>query len=516
MDNCSKDYFIPYQLKWINDESPLKIYEKSRRIGITYGTSYRCVRKCLRQPTNSKFTQWVSSRDEQTAKEFITDYVAMWCNAANVVAKGLAGDDVQVIDTDKDVRAFVVEFENGSRIVSLSSNPKAFAGKGGDVLIDEFDLHRNQGDLYDMAFPCITWGGQLELVSAYDSDGSEHTVFASLVKECKIDGNPKGFSLHSTTLTQAVEQGFVEKVNEVKQRKGRPTQTREEFVEGIKRSCRTHAAYLSQYECIPNSANGQQAVRSNDLLNSKKHYNILIVDLTGDAGVTDKIDPIAEPYIDCDFWRENIGMLREYERFCLGYDVARKLDLASIWIDGITKGVYTQVALVLFRNCKFETQRKVARCMMDELNAVGCGDETGMGGPNCEALATEFYERFVPVNFASKKTLLGTTLTEIFEQQRQIIPADPPMIGSDIAGIRKDHGTNGKLVFTETPNPHEPQSHCDMGWSSALSKFAGETIDNFGPCKMESAADDSSLDQNDRDWNSPEYDYEQHNMDWGY
>lgn len=497
MDTVNQKYFLPYQLDWINDESPLKIYKKSRRVGITYGTSYRSFRKCLNQPDNSKFVQWVSSRDEQTAKEFVKDYVAMWAKAANVMAKGLAGDYAQVVDTERNINAFVVEFDNGARIMSLSSSPKAFAGKGGDVLIDEFDLHRNQGDLYDMALPCITWGGQLEIVSAYDSNGSEHTVFAQLVKECEIDGNPKGFSLHSTTLTEAVEQGFVEKVNEVKARKGRPTQTREEFVDGIKKSCRTHAAYLSQYECIPNSANGQQAVRPNDLINAKKAIQILKVDLTGDADVADITDPIAEPYINTNFWKTNIT---GWSRYAMGYDVARKHDLASIWIDGMEKNVYRHLALILFRNCKFETQKQIAASIMRELPAVGAGDETGMGGPNCEYLETHFPERFIPVNFASKKITLGTMLTEVFEQGRQEIPFEPVMIGADIAGIRKDTGVNGKLIFTESANPHEPDSHCDMAWSCALSKFAGETIEVFGPCRMEPAMAGGS---NNNNWMRP-------------
>lgn len=509
-----KKYFLPYQEKWIKDEAALKLYEKSRRIGITYGTSYRSFNKCLKQSNISKFVQWVSSRDETTAKEFITDYVAMWAHAANVVAKGLLGDDVQVLDEDKGIRAFVVEFDNGSRIYSLSSNPKAFAGKGGDILIDEFDLHRNQGDLYDMAFPCITWGGQLEIVSAYDSNGSEHTVFAQLVKECKVDGNPKGFSLHSTTLTEAVEQGFVEKVNEVKARKGRPTQSREEFVAGIRKSCRTHAAYLSQYECIPNSANGQQAVRPNDLLNSKKGIEILQVDLTGDAGTKDIIDPAAESYIDMDFWKTNIT---GFERYSFGYDVARKHDLASIWVDGMIRGVYQHIGLILFRNCKFETQKQLAESIMKELLIVGAGDETGMGGPNCEHLATLFPERFVPVNFASLKVTLGTLMVEIFENQRQLLPLKPPMIASDIAGIRKDTGLNGKLLFTEAANPHEPQSHCDMAWSCALSKYAGETIEYFGSCWAASIEEDetNSLDPF-RQFMCPKRDEFKAENDWPY
>ena len=135
-------YFLPYQERWVNDNATLKLFEKSRRIGITYATSFRCVLKCLYEPKNSSFVQWVSSRDELTAKEFVTDYVAMWAREANKISRelaaavadavGLDGRNVEVVDEKHGITAFVVKFKNGSRICSISSNPLAFAGKGGD------------------------------------------------------------------------------------------------------------------------------------------------------------------------------------------------------------------------------------------------------------------------------------------------------------------------------------------------------------------------------------------------
>ena len=154
MDAKPDSYFLPYQEEWINDETPLKIAEKSRRVGFTYASSYRMFQKCLRRGRG--FTQWVSSRDQMTAQELIRDYVRMWCQLGNVVAKGLDGSDVQVVDQEKGITAFVCTFKNGARIVSLSSTPEAFAGKGGDVFLDEADLHRDSGSLIDMAYPCIS------------------------------------------------------------------------------------------------------------------------------------------------------------------------------------------------------------------------------------------------------------------------------------------------------------------------------------------------------------------------
>jgi phage FluMu gp28-like protein len=198
----------------------------------------------------------------------------------------------------------------------------------------------------------------------------------------------------------------------------------------------------------------------------------------------------------------------------MGYDVARKHDLATIWIDGIANKVYRLLALMVFRNCKFETQKQIAESIMRELPIVGAGDETGMGGPNCEHLHTLFPDRFIPVNFSSKKITLGTMLMEVFEQGRQELPFEPPMIAADIAGIRKDTGVNGKLLFTESPNPHEPESHCDMGWGCGLSKFAGETIVDFGPC-LAAPASTGNETQNANNWMRPERDERQPD-EWTY
>ena len=115
MDTNADRYFLPYQEAWINDETPLKIAEKSRRVGFTYASSYRMFQKCLRRGRG--FTQWVSSRDQMTAQELIRDYVRMWCELGNVVARGLDGTDVQVVDQDKGITAFVCTFRDRKSVV---------------------------------------------------------------------------------------------------------------------------------------------------------------------------------------------------------------------------------------------------------------------------------------------------------------------------------------------------------------------------------------------------------------
>ena len=102
-------FFLPYQVRWLNDNSKVKIWEKSRRIGATYVQSYEDVRDCVKKKVPSV---WFSSADESAAREYI-DYCEKWVNLFNVAAKHLGE---VVLDKEKDIKAFVIEFANGTKI----------------------------------------------------------------------------------------------------------------------------------------------------------------------------------------------------------------------------------------------------------------------------------------------------------------------------------------------------------------------------------------------------------------
>lgn len=520
-------YFLPYQARWIRDNSPLKLYEKTRRGGITYATSYRSSDKCLREKKGSSFTQWVSSRDELTAKEFITDYVAMWAREANKIARemaqgfegviGLDGDNFEVVDEKHGITARVVRFKNGSRIVSLSSNPMAFAGKGGDVLIDEWDLHEDQAAIYDMAYPCITWGGQLELVSAYSATGTEDTEFAKLCNDVK-EGNRPNISFHRTTIMDAIEDGFVEKVNEAKAKRNIKPQTREEFLAALKDGCRTHDAFNTQYMCVPNKASGTSLISKPDLAASKSAFDILRLHLEGDGGQLDVTDPCCKPYIDVNFWRDVFG---DGGRLAFGWDIAVTGDLASIFVNKIIEEKRKKLLTnITFKRCKLESQRQIAESMFDAaLSMVGCGDKSGVGYSDCVKLELKYAERFVGIVFGgTTKLVVMTTMQGAFERHLQMLPLNCPEIAADIAAIKTGKTPNNHLTFIHGTNDYLPDSHCDIAVSCALANYAGETIDNAGPCVMEPANyGNDSVSRRDQDWNSPDFDYERKtSQEWSF
>ena len=102
-----KATFLPFQTRWINDTSRLKLAEKSRQIGWSWSSAYACVRRTARQGARSD--QWVSSRDEMQARLFIDD-CKLW---ADVLRLGAQDFGEQVLDGDQRQTSFDLKFANG-------------------------------------------------------------------------------------------------------------------------------------------------------------------------------------------------------------------------------------------------------------------------------------------------------------------------------------------------------------------------------------------------------------------
>jgi len=118
----SDGIFLPCQSEWIKDDSRLKLMVKSRQIGMSWSSAYAADERTAAQ--GARFDQWVSSRDDLQARLFIED-CKMWAGLMNLAAKDMG----EIVINDKDrLTAYVLQFDSGKRIHSMSSNPDAQAG----------------------------------------------------------------------------------------------------------------------------------------------------------------------------------------------------------------------------------------------------------------------------------------------------------------------------------------------------------------------------------------------------
>ena len=132
---------LPYQQRWIADDSPLKIAEKSRRTGITWAEAADAALAAGASKEAGGTSHFYVGSNKEMAREFI-DAVAMWAKAFDKVASSVEEEIFLDENGDKEILTYVVYFPNsGFKVQALSSSPKNLRGMQGNVTIDEAAFH---------------------------------------------------------------------------------------------------------------------------------------------------------------------------------------------------------------------------------------------------------------------------------------------------------------------------------------------------------------------------------------
>ena len=442
-----KSLLLPYQKRWVEDGARLKLAVKSRQIGWTWATAYGLVRrKSLRGATGDA---WISSRDEIQARLFLED-----CKSFAAILDAGARDFGERVVDAQGSSAYVLQMGNGLRLNSMSSNPDAQAGKRGDRVLDEFALHPDPRKLYSIAYPGITWGGSLEIFS---TPRGADSFFQKLIDEIK-NGNPKGFSFHKVTLEDALNQGFLAKL----QKKLPKTDERQEMDEAayfdfIKAGCADEETFNQEYMCVP--ANDATAFISYEMLDG----NHVPGRLARETGTVDgrPSEPVS--------WRAAGPAVPDLPLY-LGVDYARHADLTVFWLAADAAGVLLPRALVTMKNVPFRRQRETLEDFLRLPNLRRCCfDMTGIGEETAEAMRRKYGHRFEPVRFTpAAKESMAYPLRHGLEDKTFKIP-DLREVDADFRKIRKEDSAGGHARFT---GERDAGGHADRFWAAALCREA--------------------------------------------
>lgn len=428
-------YFLPYQTRWLKDDSPLKIIEKSRQIGMTYVDAYDSVLKASRRNAADVY---VSSRDLVTTRLYLEQCV-FWARFLKIAAENIGE---QIIQDDKQLTAYVLRFASGCCIYSLSSHPDALVGKHGHIKLDEFAVHQNQRDLYRYAMPCTTWGYQLSILSTHRGRDS---VFNQLITDITQKQNPMRWSHHRVTIHDAIAQGLVEKINE---KSGR-NDSRESFVAQLRGKCIDEEQWLQEFCCAP--ADESSAFITYDMIHACEAPGCM-------KGFEYLVSPDGKDGNDgTNAW--------DRRAFYVGVDVARKDHLCVI-------DVGERIGDVVWDRLRIELQNKTFAEIEHELWPIlelpqvkrCCIDATGLGMQLAERAKARFGWKVEPVCFTqSMKEELAFTLRCAFEDRTLRIDPDPKL-RADLRGIKKEVTAAGHIRF----EGESESGHCDRFWAKAL------------------------------------------------
>jgi phage FluMu gp28-like protein len=423
--------FLPYQERWIKDTSRLKVMEKGRQIGLSWSTAYPLVERTA--AASARYDQWVSSRDEIQARLFLED-CKLWAAAFNLAAKDLGE---VVIDPKEKLTALVLRFASGRCIYSMSSNPDAQAGKRGGRVLDEFALHKDPRKMWTIAYPGLTWGGQMEVISTHR--GSRN-FFNELITEAREKGNPKKISLHRVTLQNALDQGFLYKLQQAlpadSEQQG---MTEADYFDFIRGGAADEESFLQEYMCVP--GDDDAAFLEYDLIAANEY-------------------PAHEP------WEITLEEARQGRReLYAGLDIGRTSDLTVLWVlERLGDVLYTRHIITLKKMSKPD-QEAILHPWFPWLRRV-CVDYTGLGIGWGDDAQRKFGEARVElVTFtAGVKERLAYPVRGRMEDRKLRLPFDP-VIRADLRAVTKATSSAGNVRFTAERGAN---GHADRFWALAL------------------------------------------------
>lgn len=443
--------FLPYQSRWITDPSRLKLMQKSRQIGLSWSTAYAADERTASE--DARVDQWVSSRDDLQARLFLED-CKMWAGIMNQAAKDLGE---VVIDPKNKISAYVLEFANGRRIHSMSSNPDAQAGKRGGRILDEFALHPDPRKLWSIAYPGITWGGAMEIISTHR--GSQN-FFNQLVREIVEGGNPKGISLHTVTLQNALDDGFLFKLQQMLPADDeRQAMDEAQYFDFIRAGCADEESFQQEYMCNP--ADDDVAFLEYDLIASAE-------------------------YPQTANWKQLEG-----GRLFAGIDIGRKSDLTVLWVVELLGDVLYTRHIERLQNMRKSDQERIiwpwlARCDR------ACIDATGLGIGWADDAQDQFGEsRIEAVTFSTRvKEALAYPIRGAMEDRKLRIPYDPKTRAA-LRQVTKQTTSTGNVRFTAE---RTADGHADEFWALGLAIQAASQQGSL-PIEFQSTGTRVSLEQ---------------------
>lgn len=197
-----KSMLLPYELRWVNDQSRLKIGCWSRQVGKSLSTAEEAVEDCF-----GRTTDWVCmSAGERQALEWIKKAKG-WVEAYEISCDGYREDRSS---PEALMRAASITFPNGSRIISIPSNPATARGYTANVVLDEFAHHEKPDDIWTAIAPSITRIGlKMRVVSTANGQGNRfHALWVA---------DSKRWSKHKVTIHDAVGQGLNVDVEELRE-----------------------------------------------------------------------------------------------------------------------------------------------------------------------------------------------------------------------------------------------------------------------------------------------------------
>mgnify|MGYP001580471543 FL=1 len=465
--NAPPAALLPYQQRWIADDSQLKLAEKSRRIGLTWAEAADDVLIASRADGSNVF--YISATQDM-AIEFI-EACAMWARAFDLAA-GQIEEGIFHDDGDKQIKTYKIDFpKSGKRIVALSSRPANLRGKQGVIVIDEAAFAPDLAGLIKAAMAMLMWGDKVRIISTHDGDDNP---FNELIQE--VRAGKRGGTVHRITFAEAVADGLFRRVC---LRKGAEwTRAAEDaWVAGVRKFYGDDAA--EELDVIPAQGGGSYLPLA--LIEQRMVPEVPLVRMKWRPEFSLQPEPMRAREVG-EWCREHLeqvlNMLDKLRPHGFGFDFARVGDLSVLTVLEESATTVKRPALVVeLAGCPYKQQEQILDFVVDRLPRFRFGalDANGNGGQLAEHAADRYgHDRIAQVHLSEKFYMekMPAFKAHLEDATLDGLPQDS-QCRDDLRAIKKINGVPKiPKAKTQGGDGQKLQRHGDFAISLFLADFA--------------------------------------------
>jgi phage FluMu gp28-like protein len=464
---------LPYQAKWCADQSPVKVCEKSRRVGLSWAEAADSVLWASESGNGEKRNVWYIGYNKDMAIEFIND-CGNWARAYNLAASEMEEyeetdeEEYEGVVSERKIQAFRITLASGWRITALSSRPSNLRGKQGRVILDEAAFHEQLDQLLKAAMALLIWGGQVHIISTHFGDSNPFNALIQDIRAGKVN-----YSLHRVTFDEALEQGLYRRICEVLKREWTPeleAKWRQDVIDFYRDDAD------EELFCIPSQGTGVWITRA--AMEAIMSPDIPVIRYAKESSFAQWPDHLREAEVRdwCEATLKPLLMILPTDRNSFfGEDFGRTGDLTDITpMQEQQKATFKVPFIVELRNIPFKQQEQILFYVVDRLPRFRHGALDARG--NGQYLAERAMQRY-GASRISQVMLSETWYRENMPKYKAAIEDKSFMTAKD-ADILEDHrfikvikGV-AKIPEGRTKGADKQQRHGDSAISGAMAWFA--------------------------------------------
>jgi phage FluMu gp28-like protein len=393
MDAAHDAVLLPYQQRWIADKSPVKIIEKSRRIGLSYAEAADAV---LHAASADGANCYYISYDKEMTQGFIQD-CAGWARAFHAAAGQIQESILE--DEKRQILKYTIDFDSGHSIHAFSSSPRNLRSKGRPrerLILDEAAFVDNLGEVLKAALAMTMWGGSVHIISTHN--GAENP-FATLIEDTRQ--GRYDYSLHRVTLDDALDGGLFRRICKVTGRVW-SAEAEQAWRDDLVKRYRPNED--EELFCVPSFGGGAYLPRALIEACMVERPTPLV---RFDGTPAFNLAPEPQRRAEINDWirdqlRPLLAGLNAERRHAVGMDFARSGDMSAIVPMEIGETLRRTVPFIVeMHNVPHKQQEQVLFAVVDALPrlAGGAVDATGNGSYIAEAAADRYGSRVQRVMF---------------------------------------------------------------------------------------------------------------------